>query len=310
MLANRGRGGRQVVRACALGCLFGIAVGRCLLGCRALQPGVRPRPRGSRLRPTRSAVLLGQPRRRWSGEQRNCKKAAKKKNLDYVTFFIHDRERKKLHRARMVAVIHSDPRICKRRLLQRFNSTPEQWIEVIKAAVGARARCTEDNAASAPGYYAWEAATARARQMFRREGWDKAVDEGLELIVNHGLKVMIAVMNTDDGTADLDKSPKNRTIKGSATAKVVDLNKQGELFKPHEVSPRAEPPYSLYYLCIFDDGKRVRAELSKPSVYNAGYVIDFSERIFILRDGDWEKVVLSPLDSPADDVVIDVRRKA
>lgn len=210
----------------------------------------------------------------------------------------------------MVAVIHSDPRICKKRLRQRFNSTNEQWIEVVKAAVAARARCTVDSALSAPGYYAWEAATTRARQMFRREGWNKAIDEGVELIINHDLKVMVAVMNTDDGTANLDKSPKNRTFKGSATAKVVDLNKQGEFFKPSEVGPHVERPYSLYYLCIFDDGKLVRAELSKPSVYNTGYVIDFSERIFILRDGDWEKIILSPQDrGQEDDVVIDVRRK-
>ena len=196
----------------------------------------------------------------------------------------------------MVAVIHSDPRICKKRLRQLFNSTPEQWIDVVRAAVSARARCTDDNALSAPGYYAWEAATTRARQMFRREGWNKAVDEGVELIINHDLKVMVAVMNTDGGTADLDNSPKNRTIKGSGTAKVVDLNKQGEFFKPREVGPHVERPYALYYLCIFDDGKRVRAEISKPSEYNTGYVIDYSERIFILRDGEWEKIILSPQD--------------
>jgi hypothetical protein len=214
----------------------------------------------------------------------------------------------------MSGIIHSDPRICRKRLRQGFNSTPEQWIEIVKASVSARARCTDDNAVSAPGYYAWEAATTRARQMFRREGWDKVVDEGVELIVNHELKKMVAVMNTDDGTSNLDKSPKNRTIKGSATSKVVDLNRQGELFKPSEVGPHVERPYSLYYICIFDDGKRVRAELSKPSVYNSGYVIDFSERIFILGDGEWEKIVLSTGDtppgaSPSDDVVIDVRRK-
>jgi hypothetical protein len=211
----------------------------------------------------------------------------------------------------MVAVIHSDPRICRRRLRQLFNSTPEQWIDVVRAAVSARARCTDDNALSAPGYYAWEAATVRARQMFRREGWDKAVDEGVELIVNRDLKKMIAIMNTDEGTSDLLRSPKNRTIKGAATAKVVDLNNQGELFEPREVGPHVERPYSLYYLCVFDNGKRVRAELSKPSEYNSGYVVDFSERIFILRDGDWEKIVISPQEeSPGDDVVIDVRRKA
>jgi len=119
-------------------------------------------------------------------------------------------------------------------------------------------------------------------------------------------------MSTDSGTSDRNQSPRNRTIKGPASEKVVDLNNQYEMFKRNEIAPFEEPPYSLWYLCIYDNGSKVLAELSRPVEFKAGYISKFSERIFILRDGDWEKVVLTPADDqPAydDDLKIDVRRK-
>lgn len=211
----------------------------------------------------------------------------------------------------MTAVIHSDPRTVDRRLSQYFNSTRDQWVEIVKAAVAARARCTDDSPKSAPGYYAWEAATTRSRQMFRREGWVKGEENGIETIVNHGLKKKIAILNTDHGTCDKNRSPKNRTLKGSAQDRVIDLNDQYEMFKAGEMRKLAESPYSLWYLCVFDDGAKVRAEVSRPSEFYMGYIIKFNERIFILNDGDWEKIVLAtpaPL-QPDQEFEINVRRK-
>jgi hypothetical protein len=209
----------------------------------------------------------------------------------------------------MAAIIHVDPRVCDRRLRQYFNSTREQWIEVVKAAVAARARCTDDNARAAPGFYAWDAATTRARQIFRREGWDKGDHNGIEIIIHHEMKKMIAMMNTDAGTSDVLRSPRNRTFKGPASEKIIDLNNQGELFRPSEVGPHSERPYQLWYLCIHDDGGHVRAELSRPSEFYSGYVVDFSERIFIVGDGDWEKIAIAPVPDAPEDFAVEVRRK-
>jgi hypothetical protein len=97
----------------------------------------------------------------------------------------------------MAAIIHSDRRMVDRRLSQYFNSTRDQWIDIVKAAVAARARCTDDFPKSAPGYYAWESATTRSRQMFCREGWEKGEENGIETIVNHDLKKKVAILNTD-----------------------------------------------------------------------------------------------------------------
>lgn len=209
----------------------------------------------------------------------------------------------------MVAVIHRD-RIADRRLAQYFNSTRDQWVEIVKSSVAARARCTPDNAKSAPGYYAWDAATARMRQIFCREGWTRGYHNGIETIFNDEFKRMVAIMNTDWRTCDPLRSPRNRTEKGPACEGVVDLNGQFEMFRRADMGAPKERPYSFWYFCIFDDGKSVRAELSTPIEYSDRYLIDFSERIFILNPGDWEKVIVRPAaDAGAQDYKIDVRRK-
>jgi hypothetical protein len=210
----------------------------------------------------------------------------------------------------MTTIVHSEPRAVKRRLSQLFNSDRDQWIEVIRAAVAARARCTDDGPKSAPGYYAWAAATTRMRQMFRREGWERGDENGIETIVNHDLKKKIAVMNTDSGTCDLNRSPINRTLKGKATTRVVDLNNQGELFKLHEMGPLEEPPYSLWYLSVYDEGGKVRAEISMPIEFSGGYIVKCSERIFIVQGDDWDKIsVERPADDGPQEYDINVRRK-
>jgi len=210
----------------------------------------------------------------------------------------------------MAAVIYEEPRQRDRRLAQYFNSTRDQWIEVVKASVGARGGCTTNNARSAPGFYAWDAGVARMRQIFCKEGWETGCEDGIELIVNRELGKKITVMNSDAGTADNSRSPKNRTLKGSATEKVADLNNQIEMFKSGEISKVPEDVCSLWNLCIFDDGKQVRAELSRPVLFRSGYFVKFSERIFILRDGDWEKVAIGSTSPEAEQTLeINVRRK-
>lgn len=210
----------------------------------------------------------------------------------------------------MAAVIHAEPRTVDHRLRQLFNSTADQWIAIVKAAVAARAGCTENDARSAGGFYAWNAATAEARRIFLREGWVKGDEDGIETIENADLNVMVAVMNTDGGTCDQRRSPRNRTLKGAASEKIVDLNGQEEMFVREEMAGRPVPQASSWYLCIYDDGTNVRAELSRPEEFRGGYIVKYSERIFILREGDWEKVVLdNDADGDEGGYEVNVRRK-
>jgi hypothetical protein len=210
----------------------------------------------------------------------------------------------------MVAVIHTEPREVDRRLAQYFNSTREQWIEIVKANVAARGGCTTNNAKSAPGFYAWDGGIRRMREIFGREGWDSGAEDGIETIIHRELKKKVTVMNTDAGTADKSRSPRNRTPKGPAAEKVADLNDQIEMFKRHEISKAPKDQNAIWYLCIFDDGKTVRAELSRPIEFKSDYFVKYSERIFIVGPGDWEKIAIAPPSSEPDpNLTIDVRRK-
>ena len=212
----------------------------------------------------------------------------------------------------MTTLIVHEPRQVERRLRQEFGTNRRTLIDIVAVAVAARARCTTNSPRSAGSYYAWAAATTRLRQVFRPEGWDKGDGDGIETVVNHERKIKIAVLSTDHGTADINRRPKNRTIKGPASERVVELNNQMELFTLGEMGPIAESPYSMWYVCIYDDGSSVRAELSKPVTFSGGFITQFSERIFVLQDGDWEKVVRTLSDKAPeqyDDLKIDVRRK-
>jgi hypothetical protein len=62
---------------------------------------------------------------------------------------------------------------------------------------------------------------------------------------------------------------------------------------------------------VFDDGTKVRTEVSRRSEFHLGYIIKFNERIFILNDGDWEKMVLAapPPSQSAQDFESNIRRK-
>jgi hypothetical protein len=197
-----------------------------------------------------------------------------------------------------------------RRLAQYFNSTRDQWIEVVKACVAARGGCTANNAKSAPGFYSWDAGIRRMREIFRKAGWENGDEDGIETIFNPELKKKISVMNADDGTADPTRSPRNRTPKGPAAEKISDLNDQIEMFKRHEIGA-PDDQNAIWYSCIFDDGKTVRAELSRPIEFKSQYFVEYAERIFILGPGDWEKIAItSPHTEPeSGDLKIDVRRK-
>ncbi|MEA2834393.1 MAG: hypothetical protein QOG66_2595 [Methylobacteriaceae bacterium] len=212
----------------------------------------------------------------------------------------------------MAAVIHDQPREIDRRLAQYFNSTRDQWLDVIKAIVAARGACTDNNAKSAPGFHAWDAGVKRMREIFRREGWEKGDEDGVETIVHNELKKKVTVLNTDCGTADKVRSPRNRTPKGPANEKLIDLNDQMEMFKRREIAAPPKNQNAMWYLCVYDDGMTVRAELSRPIKFTSSHFVAFSERIFLLQGDDWKKITTAAMPPASEidhDYKIDVRRK-
>ncbi|WP_261335804.1 hypothetical protein [Rhizobium leguminosarum] len=210
----------------------------------------------------------------------------------------------------MAAVIYQEARECDRRLSQYFNSNQSQWIDIVKAMVAARGSCTAHNPKASAGYFAWDAGITRMRQMFCREGWNASDESGVELITNHDFRRKVTVMNADKGVCDPLRSPRNRTEKGPMAEKITDLNNQLDLFRQDHPREIRRDIYDLWQLCVFDDGKDVRAELSRPIEFRGGFYVGYSERIWIIRPGEWERIAVeNPADEDGQDFDITVRRK-
>jgi hypothetical protein len=197
------------------------------------------------------------------------------------------------------------------RRLNELGLTREQLIEVVKASVAGRGDCTENDPPSAPGWTSWCYGVRRLRQIFRREGWDKDDTGQLSTIANHELRIKIAVCNTDDGTAIEDRIPRNRSRKGVISERATDINAKPYLFPEMEEDARRNTSgYVTWYLCIYIEGDRVRAELSCPSAFAAGYFTSYIERIFILNEDDWKNLDFSQQgEDSGPDIEVNVRRK-
>jgi hypothetical protein len=107
----------------------------------------------------------------------------------------------------------------------------------------------------------------------------------------------IAVANTDDATgiASDKVTPQNLSRKGTATDRAVDCNQKSLFgYLPHDekVIPfvpreRHTSTYATYYVCVFVEGVEVRAEFSCPIEVIDGFFVGFSERIILIKPGEW-----------------------
>lgn len=210
----------------------------------------------------------------------------------------------------MSAVIYSTAWDRDRRLRQ-LRLDRKSLIEVVKAMVSARANCSDNDAKSAPGYLSWNAGVRQMRDLYLRRGWERETLDGIETIKHSEAKIRVTVVNTDEDTGRMQGSPRNRTPKGPAAARVVDLNGQIEMFPG---DPAGKPATdsdgcSIWHLCVFDDGANVRAELSRPVEFDSHYFVKFSERIVILGEGEWREIDWTPSDVDDDgEPEVDVRR--
>lgn len=213
---------------------------------------------------------------------------------------------------RMPTAIYFEEHDRSRRLRELGLDRP-RLIEVVRAMVAARADTTDNNARSAPGYRAWDAGVCSLRQQYCGDGWEREVLNGIETIRHPELRIRVTPVNADEGVCCRDSSPCNRAPKGPATGKVIDLNGQMELFPD---DPKGRPAkhhdgYSFWQLLVYDDGNAVRAELSRPIEFDGSYFIAFSERIFLIENGDWDAGSVSPSgEGEDDDIDVDVRRKS
>lgn len=187
-----------------------------------------------------------------------------------------------------------------RNRLDELGLPQKKLLEVVRAMVGAKAECTDNDPPGARGWSSWRWGTRRLREeVLVEDGWERDDSDQISSVVNTKRRVRVVVSNTDDGTCveEDGRFPQNRSKKGAATDRAIQANQTSfmdvldETLKvvPLKVS-RAEPgPIVTFYLCVYCEGDEFRAELSCPNGVEGGFFTGFDERIFLIdssSDGD------------------------
>ena len=125
--------------------------------------------------------------------------------------------------------------------LQQLGWELEQLLEVVNAMVAARAGCTDNDPASAPGWMSWKEGTRRMRELGRPMGLMKDDTDQVPSLMDIERKLRFLVSNTDDMTG-LDNpfiQPQNRSKRGPAPERGVAKN-QGYMFDNKDI-PQVAP---------------------------------------------------------------------
>jgi hypothetical protein len=190
----------------------------------------------------------------------------------------------------------------------------ELLIDVIDAMVSGRANCTNNDPPAAPGFISWSYGTRRMREVLIPLGWEKCDDDQIASAYHKALNIKLVVCNTDEGTGLADSFPQQRSKKGPGTERTVSANQSslgdilsestlnGNATKIVPFPVRADRANSVcWFLCVFDEGEVLRAELSCPSVIGNGFFKEFYERILLFGKDDDYKGIRVPRDKPVDD---------
>jgi hypothetical protein len=177
--------------------------------------------------------------------------------------------------------------------LEELHLTREQILDVVDAMVSAKADCTPNDPAGAPGWSAWRMGVRRLREVVgTQDGWEKDEVDQIPGVINKELGIRLTVANTDDATGLKleDRRPQNWSRKGAATDRIMQVN-QGSFMGALEESlkvvqlkptPKEYRPIVTWYICTYCEGDEFRAELSCPAGLDNGYFTDFIERIVIV----------------------------
>lgn len=163
--------------------------------------------------------------------------------------------------------------------------------KVARAASAARASALEIDVAFTPGMLSHIHGNRHLRLELMPQGWRKGRFNNVESVINDELGIQVIFQNVDLA-CDLGHSPQAISGKGAGSRKLVEAGLNGELWeKPvnsstlqqEQVSNLGVIP-SVWMFCVSNDGRHLRAELSKPFNFDGTQFEDFSKRIFLLNE--------------------------
>lgn len=188
-------------------------------------------------------------------------------------------------------------------------------LDILSSIFAEHGFCNENDPAGTRGWTVYRWGVRGLREKYRSVGWVTDSTGNLETLVHHDLKLRIAVLNTDDGTCDPTRVPKNTSEKGPNSERAALANADmlpGTEEWPRtksDGSPAVTPEYDTWHLCVYIRDDELRAELSRLDEFSGGYFCGASERIFLVEPGDWTLVDTRKDDDRPDDVDFKVERK-
>jgi hypothetical protein len=160
-----------------------------------------------------------------------------------------------------------------------------RWVllEIGSKTAGERANVATCEPPPVAGFETWRWATRffREDKTLRESGWMLCEADQVSGIRNAELGIKLVACTSDANTGG-PKTPKNVTVKGPASCRLIGLN-TGQM-KLGFVQD--EPRDDLWYYCLFLSEQYISIELSRPNSEIGGFITNFSDRIIIAKPGE------------------------
>lgn len=177
-----------------------------------------------------------------------------------------------------------------------FGVTRAELVEIARVVAGARADAVENDPVTAEGQFAYIFGTRATRALLRTKGWVLHRAENIESVRHAKIMDWRVIYQSVDIAASLVFDPKAISGKGAGAERFIEAT-EPNLFPAEEVKPSKFVPENrgAWFFCVSVNDDDVRAELSRPISIAGGNFEGFYERIFIVRDGEWRKLAVTPL---------------
>lgn len=182
-------------------------------------------------------------------------------------------------------------------------------VEIVQAAISARNEAVDLHPNNAPGTLAYIFGIGAIRRLLLPRGWVIDRTDNIEATLNPRNGIKIIYQNVDSA-CNLGKTPKSVSAKGIASQRMV--NQTGYLWDYMAEEDAVKTESAAWYICVAVTAEGICAELSCPSLIEGSQFIDFAERIFIVKPGEFDDFWRHEDDADnhdADDIDIQITRK-
>ena len=198
-----------------------------------------------------------------------------------------------------------------RQELAALGLTEEFVTTVARASAAGKADALEIDPVSTPGTFAYIMGVRSKRMQLLARGWDIGRPGNVEATVNHELGIQLYFQNVD--MACTERIPHAISGKGSGARDLIHAGIQGHLFErdnSKQTQQRGVAPL-VWVICVSTAGKKLRAEVSRPEVFEGDQYERFQKRIFVV-DEDWDPkpaITKRDDDSGTDDYEVRIAKK-